>query len=122
MAKFQEVTYVCAPPCWIDIREITLGGAASIAFNLQTAPIKDEYLFVTMEATPLAATTALTAPSVRKVILAVSSTWSVPLGKFVRWQLVPNISPTAVWDASFRILMCANPISGGGGGMVHRMR
>jgi hypothetical protein len=45
---------------WIDIREVTLGGATNIQFNLQTAPIKDEFLFVTMESSPLTATAALT--------------------------------------------------------------
>jgi hypothetical protein len=108
---------------WIDIREVTIGGAmTSISFNLQTAPIKDEYLFVTMEASSLAATVALTVPSVRKVILAVSNTWSVPLGKFVRWQLVTNVAPSSSWDATFRILLCANPLGGGGGGAMHRTR
>lgn len=100
---------------WIDIREVGLASNMSnIAFNLQTAPIRDEPLFVTMEASPLLATQALTTPSVRKVVLAVSSTWTVPLGKFVRWQLVSNVNPNATWDTTFRILLCANPLAGGG--------
>jgi hypothetical protein len=102
---------------WIDIRELTLGTLTNIAFNLQTAPIKDEILFTTMESSPLLATQALTTPSVRTVVLSVSSAWKVPLGTFVRWQLVTNANPIATWDASFRILLCANPLSGGGGMM-----
>ena len=106
---------------WIDIREASLGGPATfIQFNLQTAPIKDENLFVNMEPTPLTVSAALTTPSVRKVILANSNTYTVPLGKWVRWQLVAgNSVPTSTWDATFRILLCANPLGGGGGGAMH---
>ena len=106
---------------WIDIRELTApSNSTTISFNLQTAPLKDEYLFVNMEPTVLQATAALTTPSIRTVILAISTTWKVPLGKFVRWQLVPNVLPNSVWDATFRILLCANPLAGGGGGLMRR--
>jgi hypothetical protein len=109
---------------WIDVREITLGtGPTFIQFNLQTAPLKDEILFVNMETTPLTLAAALAAPSVRKVILSNSATYTVPLGKFVRWQLVTgNSSPTAAWDATFRILLCANPLGGGGSVMALNRR
>jgi hypothetical protein len=102
---------------WLDIREITLGSLTFIQFNLQTAPLKDESLFVTMETSPFQATLALTTPTVRKVILGVSSTYNVPLGKFVRWNLSTSSSPSSAWDATFRILVCANPLGGGGGSM-----
>jgi hypothetical protein len=106
---------------WIDVREITGGGQNTVVFNLQTAPIKDEILFQTMEPTPLALTITQTlAPSVRKVVLAVSSTWTVPLGKFVRWQLVTGVAPSSSWDVTFRILVCANPLGGGGGMALRR--
>jgi hypothetical protein len=106
---------------WIDVREFTGGGQNTVTFNLQTAPLKDEVLFSTMEPTPLAVTQALTVPSVRKVVLAVSSTWTVPLGRFVRWQLVTAALPSSSWDVTFRILVCANPLGGGGGrGMMMR--
>jgi hypothetical protein len=102
---------------WIDIREVTIGtGATYIQFNLQTAPMKDEILFANMELTPLTVSAALSTPSIRKVILANSGTYNVPLGKWVRWQLSTFGTPSAVWDATFRILLCANPLGGGGGG------
>jgi hypothetical protein len=103
---------------WLDIREITLGNAASISFNLQTAPIKDEYLFVNMETTPFQATIALTAPKVRVITLAQlalsSSPVAVPLGKFVRWQLLAT-GCSSTWDATFRIILAANEVGSGGG-------
>jgi hypothetical protein len=107
LSGYQDVT------AWIDVREVTLGGATSLQWNIQTAPIRDEYLFVTMESSPLTATAALTAPSVRKIILAQcanGATAPFPLGRFLRWQLVVNGTPTASWDATFRIVVCANPL------------
>jgi hypothetical protein len=105
---------------WIDVRELT--ATTSVTFNLQTAPIKDEYLFVNMETTPLSLTAAQTAPKVRVITLAqlalASSPVAVPPGKFVRWQLVA--SATSTWDATFRIVVCANAVGSsqrGGGGM-----
>jgi len=100
---------------WIDVREASIGGGSTfIQFNLQTAPLRDENLFVNMEPTPLTVSGALSTPSVRKVILANSSTYTVPLGKWVRWQLVAlNSLPNSAWDTTFRILLCANPLGGG---------
>jgi hypothetical protein len=90
---------------WIDVREVTLGAGTNVQINLQTAPIKDEYLFVTMESSPLTVTAALTAPSVRKILLSQATGGSgapIPLGRFLRWQLVANGSPSASWDLSRR--------------------
>ncbi len=95
---------------WIDVKEVTLSGNASVQFNIQTAPIKDEFLFVTMESAPLTVTVALTAPSVRKAILDQTSNTAgapIPLGRFVRWQLVAA-GATGSWDVVFRIVCCAN--------------
>ena len=99
---------------WIDVREVGLANNTFVQFNLQTAPLKDEFLFVNMESTPLTLAAALSAPSIRKIIMASSP--AVPLGKFVRWQLVTSNggSVNNTWDVSFRILACANPMGGGG--------
>jgi hypothetical protein len=107
---------------WIDIRELSVAsGANTVQFNLQTSPIKDEFLFVNMETAPLQATLALTAPKVRVITLAQlalsSSPVAIPLGKFVRWQLVAS-GATGTWDATFRIVLCANSVGGGGGGQM----
>jgi hypothetical protein len=110
---------------WVDIREVLLANNTYVQFNLQTAPIKDEYLFVNMESSPLTVSAALTAPSIRKIIMAAPTTPNVPLGTWVRWQLTTSngTSVNNVWDATFRILACANPLSGGGGhALTHARR
>jgi hypothetical protein len=108
---------------WLDIREITVTGNTNVQFNLQTSPLKDEFLFVNMETSPFQATTGLTAPKVRVITLdqlaLSSSPINVPLGRFVRWQLLAA-SATGVWDATFRIVLCANNVGGGGGMGVAR--
>ena len=106
---------------WIDVREVTLANNTFVQINLQTAPLKDEFLFVNMESAPLTVAAALSTPSIRKIIMAGSTAPAVPLGKFVRWQLVTSNggSVNNSWDVTFRILGCANPI-GGGAGMTAR--
>jgi hypothetical protein len=99
---------------WIDVREITTGGATNVQFNLQTAPVKDELLFVNMQASPLTATGPVTGTNmVQKILL--SQNPQVPVGRWVRWQLVLNGTATAAWDAVFRILLCANSVGGAAG-------
>ena len=110
---------------WIDVREVTLANNTFVQVNLQTAPIKDEYLFVNMESTPLTVGGALTSPSIRKIIMAAPTTPNVPLGTWVRWQLVTSNAGSVnnTWDVTFRILACANPLGGGGGmGLAPRSR
>jgi len=84
---------------WVDVREVT-GTTVTIAF--QTSPTKDETLFTAM----VAATTitASSSPVVVKATLAGAST-NVPVARYVRWQLV---GPSALWDASFRVMVAAN--------------
>jgi hypothetical protein len=102
---------------WIDVREVTLSGNTNVQINMQTAPIKDEYLFVNMEVNPLTVTAALTSPSIRKMVLAQATGATgtpVPLGRFVRWQAVAS-GATGTWDVVFRIACCANPVGDAGG-------
>jgi hypothetical protein len=115
LGPFEDLT------AWLDIREVTItSGNTNVQFNLQTAPIKDEFLFVNMETAPFQATVALTAPKVRVITLdqlaLSSSPIAVPLGSFVRWQLLAA-GATGVWDATFRIVVCANAIGAGHVGM-----
>lgn len=98
---------------WIDVREVTLSSANNIQFNLQTAPIKDEFLFTNLQATPLQVTGALTAPSIIQVIYSAGSTPNkVALGAWLRWQLVLNGTPSAAWDITFRIAVTCNHVGG----------
>jgi hypothetical protein len=97
---------------WIDIREVTFATSqTSLTVNIQTAPIKDEYLFVNMvTGYSQSSTTPPTTPQIQKVILSQNPT--VPLGRYVRWQLVPVAGTALSWDLTFRILVCANHVGG----------
>jgi hypothetical protein len=106
---------------WIDIREVSFAsGYSTITLNLQTAPIKDEVLFTTMPSSGLAVTssTTLATAHIQPVIMS-NTSLQVPLGRFVRWQLVTGGS-SGTWDMTFRVLVCANQVGAGrsrGGGM-----
>jgi hypothetical protein len=102
---------------WIDVREVTLGGLTNVQFNLQTAPIKDEFLFVNLQATPLTVTGALSTPSIIQVIFSAGSgTNTVPLGNWLRWKLTLNGTATSAWDTTFRIAVTCNMVGSHGGG------
>jgi hypothetical protein len=110
---------------WIDVREVTLGTWTGIQINLQTAPIKDEFLFVNLQATPLSVTGALSTPSIIQVIYSAGSgTNKVALGSLLRWQLAPTGGTASTWDITFRIAVCCNMVashSGGGRGGMQGM-
>ena len=91
---------------WLDCRELTLGGATAINMNYETAPTKDDSLFIAM--TSAFAVTAATTPTVTKILLAQNPT--VPLGRWVRWKLTVSGTATSSWDATFRVLCCANAV------------
>ncbi len=93
LAPYQDVNF------WLDVREFS-GATPSITF--QTAPIKEEALFVNMFAT----STPLTlSPSNPYRVLLFNAT--VPVARYVRWLLT---GPASAWDTTFRVLVAANAL------------
>ncbi len=93
---------------WLDLREVTLGGATNLIFNYETAPTKDDILFTPMVSGPTI-TTVPASPTVTKVLLSQNPT--VPLARWVRWRISVTGTATSSWDATFRILCAANACS-----------
>lgn len=98
LSSFQDLV------AWIDVREAS--GAPAPQLYLETAPAKDDVLFVSMNGsvvTPVGYTmTASTTPLVASLFMISAPT---PLARFVRWKI---IGPAGAWDATFRILLAAN--------------
>jgi hypothetical protein len=90
---------------WLQVSEVTLS-AGAVTVNYETAPLKDETLFASM-ATAGITTTAMTPPTVTKVLL--SQNPSVPLSRWVRWRLSQSGATTS-WDITFRIMLSANQL------------
>jgi hypothetical protein len=107
LSAFEDIVF------WLDVRELTLGAATSVTVNYETAPLKDESLFVSMVSGTVL-TAMPTNPTIVKVLLAQNPT--VPLGRWVRWRLTTQGSPTSQWDLTFRLLACANAVGVGGSG------
>jgi hypothetical protein len=101
-APYQDIVF------WLEVREVTLASATNVTVNYETAPSKDESLFLPM-VTGVAVTAALATPAVTKVILAQNPT--VPLARWVRWKLNLTGTASASWDMTFRVLCAANAIS-----------
>lgn len=85
---------------WVDCREFT-GSTPAISF--QTAPTKDETLFL---AGTISGPNNFTTAGVQlyKVILS-SVGAGVPLSRWLRWYIT---GAAAAWDATFRVLVAAN--------------
>ena len=92
MSAFQDVV------AWLDVREVSGGPAPTLRF--ETAPAKDDFLFVGMGATP----TTLVAASTPLIVQLLMGSAAVPIAQFLRWKVVG----AATWDATFRILVAAN--------------
>ncbi|MGO9837504.1 MAG: hypothetical protein ACLP1X_25210 [Polyangiaceae bacterium] len=90
---------------WLQVSEVTLGGAAAVTLNYETAPLKDESLFSSMATAPIT-TVAMSPPTITKVLL--SQNPAVPLSRWVRWRLVQSSSTG--WDVTFRLLLVANQL------------
>ncbi len=89
---------------WIDVRAAT--SPSSPTLFLETAPSKDELLFVSMNgsiATPTGyPMVSGNTPLVAQLALGTAAT---PLATFLRWRIR---GPAITWNAAFRIVVAAN--------------
>jgi hypothetical protein len=106
----------------VQVSELTLAGS-TLTLNLETAPIKDESLWLPMGSTGagLGITSGVVGvTTVVRVILSGLATTGNSLSRWVRWRLIPNSSVTPPWDLTFRVLVSCNqlfsPAMGGGYG------
>jgi len=89
-APFQDITF------YIDVREMT----STPQFQFETAPSRDEVLFVRMG--------AAFAPTVGSTVVKnyYAANADAPVSHWARWKLVaPAVTP---WDLSFRIMAVGN--------------
>lgn len=98
--KFQDIAF------WLEVRGITLP-AGTLTLNYETAPIKDENLFLTTTPLGSQAMSVQTAPFVKSIVL--SSNPTTPLSRWVRWRLI-QASAGATWDVTFRICASSSAI------------
>lgn len=92
---------------WLEVRGVVVPtGATSVQMQYQTAPARDESLFLDM-VTAFDLTVSST-PRVDPVLLSSSPT--VPLARWVRWRLVVAGAPEADWGATFRLHAVANSV------------
>jgi hypothetical protein len=92
LAPYQDVVF------WLDLKEST--NTPMITF--QTSPNKDDALFQALVPGTSLPTAGFSAPL---VVSALMLNASVPVARWVRWQLTAT---TGTWDASFRVLIAAN--------------
>jgi hypothetical protein len=92
LAGFQDIV------AFLDVKEFS--GASAVSIVYQTSPSKDESLWASMTGT-----IGLVAGLTTTKILKDSAT--VPLARFVRWQLSAT-TPSGSWDAYFRIWLACN--------------
>jgi hypothetical protein len=96
LSGFQDVV------AWLEVKNFTSSGA-TVQLAYQSAATKDEAFFLAL-ASALSIAQGLTITTVRK------DTTATPLARWLRWQLSVSGSPTATWDATFRIFIAANAI------------
>jgi len=83
---------------WLEVKQLSLGGAGAVICAYETSPSKDEVLFLSMSSFPLGLTST---PYLTKVLSAQNP--SRPLSKWIRWRLSLSGTPTGEWGATFRI-------------------
>lgn len=95
MTPYQDVVV------WLDVREASTSPPAAMYF--ETAPSKDESLFVPM----LAGGTTLVAAPTPAIVQLLMGSAAVPIAQHLRWR-VQGTGAVGLWDATFRILVAAN--------------
>jgi hypothetical protein len=96
LGAYQEVVF------WVDVKENTnnsTAGGPGPTLYLQTSPTLDDSFFQSM-----VAGVTMTASASPTVVPALLTNATVPLARYVRWQIVGTVS----WDATFRIAVAAN--------------
>jgi hypothetical protein len=98
MSSFQDVV------AWLQVDDMNTGGALQLALEYQTAPTKDDLMFVPAGVVnPLAIASLVTTPMLKFPFFEVS-----PVCRWLRWQLLVIGTPTSTWDVCFRILIAAD--------------
>lgn len=97
---------------YLDAKQTDNGGGTSVQLAYQTSGVMDEGMFQTVAtATGLGNTVSVT--------VMLKDALTVPLGRWLRWQLTTTGVPTTgPWHCCFRILLCCNP-KGSKRKMVH---
>jgi hypothetical protein len=104
--------------CWLDLtpyqdltaflecKEVSAGGGTNVQIAYQSAPTKDEPLFL-----PIVAAFNLVTGATPTVML--KDLVSTPISRWFRWQLTVTGSPSSAWDATFRLWLSANVVGKG---------
>ncbi len=82
---------------WLNVTEVT----GTVTITYETSPTGDDSLFQAC-VTGIALATGTT-PVVTPVFMLSAQ---APIARFLRWRLTGSSSP---WDATFRVLVAANP-------------
>lgn len=99
LTPFQDIV------AWVDVKEVS--GSPVPQLFLETAPSKDERLFVAMAGAPFTMAVSAAVPPVPTVIQLLLGTAATPIAQYLRWRLQPQ-SVGGIWDVTFRILIAAN--------------
>jgi hypothetical protein len=102
LQAYQDVVF------WLEVKSLILAGLTSVTLDYQTAPAKDESLFVSMVTGVTLAASSV--PTITKVLLGQNPT--VPLARWIRWKLTPNGTVTGgqEWGVCMRIHCAANAV------------
>ncbi len=97
LTAFQDIV------AFLDVKNIDLGtGGTTLSITYQTAPTKDNSLFVNV-ATGVTLATGLTITKMLK-----DSTTN-PLSRWLRWQIAVSAgTPTLAWGTTLRVWIAAN--------------
>ncbi len=91
---------------WVEVKELTAGGAASPTLVLETAPAKDELLFSPTGGNQTSVPLAVGVSTVRNLLNA-PLVGQIPLARFLRWR-VSMSGASSVWSVTFQVHLAAH--------------
>jgi hypothetical protein len=100
LSGFQDVV------AFLDVREVLAqtSGGSGVSFSYQTAPTPDDSLFTQ------SGTSGTVSGATLVVTQMLKDTATVPLARWLRWQIAPVGGTGGPWDVTFRIWIAASRI------------
>lgn len=95
---------------WVEVDSIVAGGAPAPTLLLETAPLKEDVLFIALATGWRQASVAL-APGVlsTKNVLNAATAKQIPLARWLRWR-VDMSSAASTWSVTFRVHVAAHSV------------
>jgi hypothetical protein len=86
---------------WVDVKELSNGGAVPATLYIESAPLKEEALFFPSGGTHCSLPLSVGLNAVKNILNG-QQALQIPLARWLRWRIAMG-APSATWSVTFQI-------------------